>query len=286
MIRAVILDIDGVLVGEKIGYNSPSPHSDVLAAIQEIHNAGIPVTFCTGKPHYAITQLIDDCSLDNPHITDGGALIIDPLTQNIINKHPMDKELVDQLIHTYLHANIYVEIYTPHGYIIQRNQFRENLTPIHTHVLQTAPTIVESLTAEAKKQEIIKVMPIAKNDLEKVVLMKLFEPFSKRAILSMGVHPIANPHQFGLITAIGVSKKQAALDAIHALNLNIADCLGVGDSTSDWQFMELTGFAATLGNGTTQLKNLVNTKKDHGFVTDNSVDENGILKIFKHFSLR
>ncbi len=285
MIRAVILDIDGVLVGEKIGYNSPNPHPDVISAIQKIHTAKIPVTFCTGKPHYAIKKLIDECGLDNPHITDGGALIMDPIAQKIVKKYRMPQDLVNQLIQTYLEANIYMELYTPDGYIIQKNQFRENLTPVHTHVLQTPPMIVESLTTEAKKQEVIKVMPIAKNDQEKIKLMKLFEPFSTRATLSMGVHPIANPHQFGLITAFGVSKKQSALDAIRALGLDMNDCLGVGDSTSDWQFMELTGYAATLENGATELKNHVGAKKDHGFVTDQSVDENGILSIFRHFSL-
>ncbi|MBP9813691.1 HAD family phosphatase [Candidatus Woesebacteria bacterium] len=285
MIRAVILDIDGVLVGEKIGYNSPNPHPEVISAVQKIHTANIPVTFCTGKPHYAIKSLIDECGLDNPHITDGGALVIDPITQRIVKKYPMSHELVEALIDTYLGANIYMELYTPDGYIIQKNQFRENLTPVHTHVLQTPPMIVDSLKTEAKKQEVIKVMPIAKNDQEKVKLMKLFEPFSSRATLSMGVHPIANPHQFGLITAHGVSKKQSALDAIHTLGIDMSDCLGVGDSTSDWQFMELCGYASTLGNGSTELKNLVNVKNDRGFITDKSVDENGILSIFEHFSL-
>ena len=285
MIRALILDIDGVLVGEKIGYNSPNPHTDVISAIQKIHSNTLPVTFCTGKPHYAIGQLIEDCGLQNPHITDGGALIMDPVSQKIIKKHVMSADLVDQLIEVFTQANIYTELYTPSGYIIQKNQFRENLTPVHTHILQTPPLIVESLRNEAQKQEIIKVMPVAKNNKEKETLIHLFEPFQARAVLSLGVHPIANPHQFGLITAHGVSKKQSAVDAMHALGIDMKNCLGVGDSTSDWQFMEHTGFAATLGNGTTELKNLVGTKGSTGFVTDKSVDENGILAIFDHFSL-
>ncbi len=285
MIKALILDIDGVLVGEKIGYNSPSPHPDVISAIQKIHSNSLPVTFCTGKPHYAIGQLINDCDLNNPHITDGGALIMDPASQKIIKKHVIPTDLVQRLIDVYLQANIYTELYTPSGYIIQKNRFRENLTPIHTHILQTPPLIVESLRAIAQEQEIIKVMPVAKNHEEKEKLMKLFEPFQTQAVLSLGVHPIANPHQFGLITARGVSKKQSAFDAMHALGIDMKDCLGVGDSTSDWQFMEHAGYAATLGNGTTELKNLIGTKGSAGYVTDKSVDQNGILSVFNHFSL-
>ena len=29
-IRAIILDVDGVIIGEKIGFNSPHPHIDVI----------------------------------------------------------------------------------------------------------------------------------------------------------------------------------------------------------------------------------------------------------------
>ena len=283
MIRGLILDIDGVLVGEKIGFNSPFPHPDVLEKIRKIHDSGIFVTLCTGKPHYAIGQIIADCKLNNPHITDGGAIIIDPIQQTIVKKHVMNPSLVTNLIRTYIQANIYIEIYTTTGYIIQKNQFRENLTPVHSHILQTPPHIVESLELESQKHEVIKVMPVAKNEIEKQHVLDLFKPFTTHAIMSMGTHPIANPHQFGLITSIGVSKGQSAIDAMGALGLSMSDCLGVGDSTSDWQFMELTGSAATLGNGTTQLKNLVSSKQDKGFVTDTTVDENGILTIFNHF---
>ena len=35
-IQALILDVDGVIVGEKIGFNSPHPHPDVVSALKEI----------------------------------------------------------------------------------------------------------------------------------------------------------------------------------------------------------------------------------------------------------
>jgi len=36
MIKAVILDIDGVIVGEKIGFNSPYPHLKVFELLKKI----------------------------------------------------------------------------------------------------------------------------------------------------------------------------------------------------------------------------------------------------------
>ena len=71
-IKAVILDVDGVIVGEKIGYNSPDPHPGVVAKMQQLRDRGIKIVLCTAKPHFAIRGIIKSANLDNPHITDGG----------------------------------------------------------------------------------------------------------------------------------------------------------------------------------------------------------------------
>ena len=134
MIRGIITDIDGVIIGDKIGYNSPFPHPDVTSRIKQIHASGIPVTLCTGKPHYAVEKIITDCALNTPHITDGGAIIIDPITNTIIQKHVIEKSLVMKVVSAYLNATMYTEIYTQHGYYIQKTSIvKYSQTPIHTY---------------------------------------------------------------------------------------------------------------------------------------------------------
>lgn len=286
MIRGLILDIDGVLVGDKIGYNSPWPHPEVTARIKKIHSSGIAVTLSTGKPHYSILKIITDAGLNNPHVANNGAIIIDPINQKIIKKHVMSQTLVSDLLETFISSGFYTELYSPDAYYIQKSQFRKNLTPIHTHVLQTEPHIVPDLYEEAKKNEVVKVMPVAvNNESDKLRLLALFEPFRNRAELSLGIHPVANPHRFGAITAKGVSKRQSTIEAVSSLGLSLSDCLGVGDTESDWQFLELCGYAATLGNANDKVKKLVSSKGLNGFVTGQSVDENGILEVFSHFEL-
>ncbi|MEK7577234.1 MAG: HAD-IIB family hydrolase [Patescibacteria group bacterium] len=284
MIRGIITDIDGVIIGDKIGYNSPFPHPDVTSRIKQIHASGIPVTLCTGKPHYAVEKIITDCALNTPHITDGGAIIIDPITNTIIQKHVIEKSLVMKVVSAYLNATMYTEIYTQHGYYIQKNQYREVLTNAHTHVLQTPPIIIDDLLQIAATEEIIKVMPIAIDENDTLRLRTIFAAFADRLTLSVASHPVAAPHQFGLITKKSVSKKQAAIDVSTALHIKLSECLGVGDSTSDWNFMELCGSVATVENATEELKRLVTAKTTGGFIGP-SVDENGILPILEHFAL-
>lgn len=284
MVKGLILDIDGVIVGEKIGYNSPYPHPDVISRLKSVRASGIPVILSTGKPHYSIAKIIADCGLNNPHVVNNGAIIIDPMQGKIVKKHVMDKTLVAELLETYISAGFYTELYTSDAYYIQKNQYRKNLTPVHTHVLQTEPQIVPDLAAVAHEHEVIKVMPVAIDDAtDKNRLLAFFEPFRLRAEISIGIHPVANPHRFGAITAKGVSKRQSTIDAVTAIGLRLADCLGVGDTDGDWLFIELCGYKAAIGNASDGLKQNVIRSGQNGYAAYRTVDENGVLEILDHF---
>ena len=101
----------------------------------------------------------------------------------------------------------------------------------------------------------------------------------------MGNHPIALPHLFGIITAKHISKNQATLEIGKSINIKPEETLGIGDSMSDWQFIETCGYAGAMGNASEELKKLVLSKGDkHSFI-GKSVDQNGILDIFNYFNL-
>ena len=107
--------------------------------------------------------------------------------------------------------------------------------------------------------------------------------FKDKLILSWGVHPVALPLQFGIITTSGVSKKDGAYKVAKELKVSFDNILGIGDSTSDWQFMELCRFVAAMGNASQQLKELVRTKGEDFSYIGPCVDENGILDILEYF---
>lgn len=235
-IKAIILDVDGVIIGEKIGYNSPYPNANVTTAMKTIQNSGVPISLCTAKPHFAIDKIIRDSDLDNVHITDGGGVIIDPIKNIVLKKNIIPTDSAVSVIKTLLEAGVYTEYYTVDDYFIQSSQFGE-ITGKHAHVIQSQPKQVESLITEAQKSEITKIMPIAVDENDKPRVQQIFEPFKDNLILSWGVHPVILPLQFGIITAPGISKKQGAIEIAKAINVPLENILGVGDSESDWQFM-------------------------------------------------
>ncbi len=283
MIKAIILDVDGVIIGEKIGYNSPHPHPDVVEALKKIREKGVAICLCTAKPHYSISEEINRSNLHNPHISDAGAVIIDPIDNIIVEKHILDKNLVKEILQKLREANVYVEIYTVDDYFIQTDQASE-VTNKHTHILQREPKMLSNIVDESSNYEVTKIMPIANDSDDKKRVSDILEQFTNQASISWGVHPVALPLQFGIITSFGSSKKEGAEAVVKTLGITLEEVLGIGDSTSDWSFIQLCGYGATLANGTEELKELIKSKGDGKyFISNGSVDENGLLEILNSF---
>lgn len=283
MIKAIILDVDGVIVGEKKGYNSPYPNEEVLKRLATIKDKDIPISLCTAKPYWAISKIVSDAGLHNLHITEGGAVIIDPTDKTILKTHPINADEACKVANTYLKAGTYTEIYSLDEYFLQGDQQSE-FTSTHTHILQREPTVVDSLVEQIPQQPVVKIMPVAKDESDKQRLTELFKPFKDHLTLSWGVHRVALPHQFGIITAKGISKQQAVLEIAEYEDIQEEELLGVGDSTSDWQFIEHCGYRATLVNGTSELKKLITANGLNSYVGGH-VDENGVLTVFDYFRL-
>lgn len=282
MIKGIILDVDGVIVGEKIGFNSPWPHPYVIKRLKQVKSQGIFISLCTAKPHFSIDKIIQDAGLNNLHITDGGGVIINPVSGQIVKQHIIDSLIAQEVIKTYLAEKVYLEFYSVNDYFIQQDQVC-NITQQHQHILQQPAKIVTFLADRSLSEKITKLMPIAKDEADKDKLTQIFAPFKDKLTLSWGVHPIALPLQFGIITAPGISKKQGAIEISRVENIPFEQILGIGDSSSDWQFIELCRYQAAMGNASQELKDLVLSKgKDLSYVGP-SVDENGILDIFDHF---
>ena len=110
-IKGIILDVDGVIVGDKVGVNSPNPHESVIKKLKEIKESGINVSLCTAKPYFSIMKIIEDAGLDNLHITDGGSVVIDPIKNIVVVEHILEKDAAAKVLRKYIENDVYVEFY-------------------------------------------------------------------------------------------------------------------------------------------------------------------------------
>lgn len=279
MIKAVVLDVDGVIVGKKKGVNFPNPHRDVVNFFKEIRGKGIPLILCTGKFSHAIKSFVVSANLDNPHITDGGSLILNFLNNKIIKKHVIDKQTAKEITKKSLEKNLFIELVTDSEYYVQKGSDK-SLLKKRILILQKDPISVDSILETADKEQVIKIIFVLKNSEEKIKAENILKDYRSKINFIWSSHPSMDSITFCIITKPNVSKKNAALEVLDYLGIPADETLGVGDILSDWHFMEGCGFTACPKNAADELKKLVLSKK--GFIGP-SVDENGIIEIINRF---
>lgn len=277
MKKAIILDVDGVIIGEKRGVNTPHPHADVMRRLREVREAGVPIVLCTAKPAFGIEYEIKEANLDNPHIADGGGLLVDNKGK-VYEQFKLDKDLAKRIIKTLLDKKVYTEVYTAEDYFVQKDQVCD-ITDKHTFVLQRSPQIVDSLLDFCENNDVTKIMQVVADESCKPFGDEVFSPFKAESTMIWAVHLPILPLQFGIITALGISKPQGAKTISKILDVPLENMLAVGDSTSDWKFIQLCGYAGAMGNATPELKELVESKGQGHFKIGDHVDENGIIGI-------
>jgi len=280
-IKTIILDVDGVIVGDKAGFNAPYPPTEVINKLKQIREKGIYVILCSAKPYFSVKKIVDDAHLNNIQTALAGAILIDPTNIQVIKKHVINNNIAVDLTKKFLNNNI--EIYTTEKYYIQKTQKNE-ITKLHNFTLSFEPIMVDSLIDQVKKSEIVKILPVTKTDREQKIVQKIFSDYNSKLMIGWSTHPAIKGYFFGNITTSGISKKQSVLEIVEMYKIKTKEMLGVGDSLTDWDFIEVCGFAGAMGNATDDLKKLVLTKGKNGFI-GKSVNENGILDILKYFGL-
>lgn len=282
MIKAIVLDIDGVIVGTKEGQNFPHPSQKVSSALRKIHDKGIPVSFLTAKPAFAAAENIKAVGIDNPHIADGGATVFNPIRNQIIQSNAIPTDTIVQLLRS-LPNNTNVDLFSSDGYYHQAS-LKNEFTMLYTNFVGRAPVFTDDLEAVAKKERITKINIIAFNDKEKEMLNDIVKNSSKSYSFNWSSNPYLKPARILVVTAKGSSKRSGVEVLANYLNVPFDDILGIGDTLHDWDFLEICGYKAAMENATQELKEKINLR-DPQHVIGGHVDEDGILDVFKYFKL-
>jgi hydroxymethylpyrimidine pyrophosphatase-like HAD family hydrolase len=279
-IKAIIADVDGVMVGREEGVNFPLPHDDIITALRRV-GQNIPIILCSAKFRTAIDGIILQADLANPHITDGGALIINPLGEpEIIEQNVIDRAIVLDYLAI---DNAATELYTAQTVYLQKDDDAAFVRK-RSQLLQTQPVMVDSLIEIAKTTDIIKIISFAENKNDMPRIEAQAKRLGSRVHYIWSYHPRIVPRRPCVITAAGVSKEHAARKVTGYLGLSFDNILGVGDSPADWNFMQLCKYVATVGNDTT-LQRLVESKGPAHYFHATSVNDHGLLQILEHFGL-
>ncbi len=283
MIKALVLDIDGVIVGDQPGFNMPLPHPIVLARLSKVFASGIPVCLSTGKGRYAVQPVAEAAGLATLHSADNGALIVQGTECSVVKEHQIPPETVLELI-TYLQQYIdYIELYTADDYFLQKNS-ANTLTDRHTEILKKSPILVDDLKTCVQGKTIVRVTGISDNGAKIESASKHATQFATSLHLTTTSHPYLDPQKILLWTPVDISKESALYEISDYIHIPPEEILGVGDNMQDWQFIKDCGYKATLANASEELKECIRGAGDGGFIAP-SVNDHGIIAILDHFEL-
>ena len=277
MIKAAILDIDGVLLGHTEGVNFPLPSPAVQERLRNLSKL-IPISLCTVKAPFAMKPIVDTCLLYNNHIVDAGASIMNGATGSVTMTE-MDSTTVKIILEKLKRTAIYTEWYTNDTYYTFENG-EQIIRAGRTTLLGKEAT----LAPEYNNLPVGKIITLPMNEDQANTVTDIANGHRNEASLHWGQNPSLIPKMAAFFTHPSATKRTGAMKISELTGIALKDTLAIGDSANDWTFMELCGYAATLGNGSPELKELLKTKKTHGYVTDKTIDEDGLVAILDYFS--
>jgi len=278
MIRAAILDIDGVILGHKDGVNFPIPSSGVILRLQNLAKT-IPVSLCSVKPYFAVQPIIEACELTKWfHITDAGARLVN-IEQQLVESTaigPNAYRFLKELAKT----NVFTEWYSGDDYAILSNE-HDFLIESRAKLLGKIPVV----KSPKKLDPIEKIIVLPLDDIQTTTLLSITQKFAPEIELHWGVNPSRIPKMNAFITNPRATKRTGVTRLAELHQISLTDTLAMGDSLNDWTFMEPCGYVAALANAEPELKELVLARGDHGYVSNKSIDEDGFLAVCSHFPL-
>lgn len=281
MIKAIVLDIDGVIVGNNEGVNFPQPSKIVSEIIRNIHDKGIPVSFLSGKPSFTAAENIRTVGIDNPHIADGGAVIFNPIQNEIIHVSSAPSVEIHKLLKNI--ENEYFYLFTTEGYYL-REDLENSFSKMYSKFAGRDPVLVSGFESIIQKENITKINIYAYDDNDKKRIESIVKKFPNLKHSNWSTNPIIDPVQVMVITSKKVSKRDGVKYLAKYLNVSLDEVLGVGDTMHDWEFLEICGYKGVMKNASDQLKEMIDLDDSQSYVGGH-VNEDGIINIFEYFEL-
>lgn len=282
MIKAVVTDIDGVILGAIPGVNFPLPSLLTQDTIRDLTTTGIPVGVCTMKAYFAIRNtLIIPLNLTGYHITDGGGVIASGATHTLTTIDSIPHAIAQLVINEFKQNDIYTEYYTTQEYFVSHatNHTEQKILAGRAENLGVSPSAIDSIG----DNPIIKIYALPESAAKIELVNSIVSRYSVHTTLHWGKNPSGYPELAGIITPPQATKEKGLMRLAEKLSISCKNILALGDSTNDWTFMKHCGYVATPANGTEELKTHVRNHP-HGFVSKDSVNENGFTDIVRHFT--
>lgn len=115
LIRLIAADLDGTLLDAG---RAVSPETRRI--LDRVRALGVTVVLATGRTYEGVRGIYDHLGLDSPVITNNGGLVYDPVTDTVLDGHPLPPAVLKALLGWLDSRGIYNQFYTRDTIYIRR----------------------------------------------------------------------------------------------------------------------------------------------------------------------
>jgi Cof subfamily protein (haloacid dehalogenase superfamily) len=234
VIRLILIDIDGTLIGE-----DATIHASTYPALERARNAGIHLGIATGRPGFGVAlEFAQVVSENDLHIFNSGATISKP--------GHLPRSAYLELVAISRREAVPLEVYTEDEFYLERE---DELVLHHAKHLHWQPKHRDLLALEG---HIVRV--------QWVVHESVWDKFHAltKVLPDLEISPATAPWSpgtvFASITKSGSSKLGAAKWLANHYGCKLENVMMVGDADNDVELIAGAGYGVAMGNGSVNAK--------------------------------
>ena len=239
-IKLIALDMDGTILDNKKKISSGN-----ATAVKKALDAGIIVTFATGRMFRAAKHYADDLQLDIPLVVYNGARIEESVSEKVLGDWPLNRDTANGVIN-YCHSNgIYVQTY-----IHDRLWTYKDCPEVRAYSsLEGVPYEVKGDTMLSLPDSPHKLLVVSTHFYE--VKAEIERLFPGKVVLT------SSAENFIEVMEPGITKWRAIEMLGKKLGIDQQEIMCVGDSDNDVNMLENAGVGVAMGNATDDVKDRV-----------------------------
>ncbi len=273
-IRAVILDLDGTLVG-----HDTMVTEEVKRSLAETHETGCKIVICTGRPSYRAIEIIKQLhTLPDYLVACNGAVVIDCHSHKMLSKQTLYPEAAVELINVIANAGE-----TPCAFAEPDNLDEEGVRIIYPAGMKLGKW-AEGDPRIGSSEAILQLLPFVPVSIgvygDRADMRPLAGALGTRFAGVCSVIEAGTETVWCVETYVhGVGKQRGVEKVLDDIGIAKDETLAIGDHLNDLEMIQAAGIGIAMGNALPEVKEVAN------WVTD-TVRQDGVATALRKFVIR
>jgi Cof subfamily protein (haloacid dehalogenase superfamily) len=238
--KLLISDLDGTLLDPD---HVLRPRT--RAMVRALRDAGVEVVLASGRIPPAMESICRELDLDAPQITCHGAMVVSPITGEVVSRHPLGAEDVRAHLAFAEEQGVPAVLCYADGFKVEK--MHPGIVAIFEPYDEPLPEVVPDLD-ELAGSEPLKVYLWTQASQYAMVLAEARARFEGRNTVTSG-------DELGVeFLAPDANKETAAAELAAAMDLDMDEVAAIGDGPNDERLLRAAGLSAAMAHASREVR--------------------------------